>query len=73
MGFKKLKGIKTFLATLKIAWYIILGKAGSYVFIRLTKKQQLALLNDEDTDINIFYIGVDKRCISKICLTQGKE
>lgn len=59
--------IITRLKFIKLMWYVATGKAGNWVFFRMSDQEQLDFLNDSrDIQIDIRYMGVDKKVVEKI-------
>ena len=66
MGDLKRK-IVTRLRFIKMMWYVATGKAGNWLFFRMTDEQQKDFLNDtNDVQIDVRYMGIDKRVVEKI-------
>ena len=52
---------------IKLIWNVLTNKESGWLFFKMTNQQQLDFLNNtKDVDINLRYVGFDKRVITKI-------
>jgi len=51
---------------LKLIYAILTSKVDGFAFLKISKQNQINILNKEDADINIYYFGMDKRIIKNL-------
>ena len=59
--------MKQKLLFIRMAWKVVNNKENGWIFFKMSNQQQLDFLNNtNDVNINLRYVGMDSRVISKL-------